>query len=252
MKAKKGSFSEGNTLAQGGNLLRAEPGMPLGYFWGYKIAGVFQTQEEINNYLNSKGKKIQPSAKPGDFKWLDLNGDSTINEKDRTNIGSPYPKLTLGLNVSIEWKGIDLYMFWYSALGQDIYNGTRRYDVGAVNYSQEEYDNRWTGKGSTNKYPRFTLTDGNSNFRLPSEYFVKDADYLRLKNLTLGYTLPKTFTQKINIDKVRVYISFENMLTFTKYPGLDVEIGGGPLNMGIDKGIYPQSQTTLFGANITF
>lgn len=246
------SYTGGGTLSQGGELLRAEPGQPLGYFWGYKIKGIFQTQEEVDNYKNSKGKKIQPMAKPGDFIWVDLDTNGIINDDDRTNIGSPYPKFTCGVNLSFEWKGIDLYMFWYTALGQSVFFAERKYDQKKVNYSVYEYNNRWTEENTNNEYARITLNDYNGNYKRPSEALVKDASYLRLKNLTCGYTIPRSITKTVKIDKFRLYVSFENLLTFTKYPGTDVEIGGGPLEIGIDKGVYPQSKTVLFGANIVF
>ncbi|MDA3894291.1 MAG: TonB-dependent receptor [Salinivirgaceae bacterium] len=246
------SFTGGTAFAQKGDILRVAPGEPLGYFWGYNILGVFQTQEEIDAHVDSEGNLLQTSAKPGDFIFEDRNGDGLFTDDDKINLGNPYPKFNTGINMSLEWKGLDLYMFWYSAIGHKVYLATRRYDVGAVNYSQDDYDNRWTGPGSTNDNPRFSLRDGNKNYSRPSGYFLYDGDYLRLKNLTLGYTIPKELTLRTNIHKVRFYVSTENLLTFTKYPGLEVEVGGEPLNIGIDKGVYPQARTILFGLDITF
>lgn len=247
-----GYFTGGSIHSQG-NLLRVEPGKPLGYFWGHEIKGVFQTDEEARAYTHPEtGEEIQKGATAGDFIYNDRDGDGRITDEDRTMIGSPYPKFNGGLNLSADWKGFDVYMFWYTALGHDIYMGIRRYDLQTVNYSQEDYDNRWTGPGSTNEYPRFTLTDRNKNYKTPSEFFVRDADYLRLKNLTLGYTLPKSITQMAQIEKVRFYVTAENLLTFTKYTGMEPEVGGEPLSLGIDKGIYPQAKSFVFGVSVNF
>jgi hypothetical protein len=112
--------------------------------------------------------------------------------------------------------------------------------------------NRWTGEGTTNFYPRVTLNDANNNWKTPSDFFVKDADFLRMRNITLGYTLPQKVTNYLKIDRVRLYVSGENLLTFTGYPGYDPEIGGGVFASGIDQGIYPQARTLLGGVNITF
>ncbi|HAN78657.1 MAG TPA: SusC/RagA family TonB-linked outer membrane protein [Bacteroidales bacterium] len=234
-----------------GGILYAAVGTPMGVFYGIKTAGIFQNDAEVAAHKSSTGALIQPNAKPGDFRFVDFNEDGKIDDKDRQIIGNPYPKFTGGINLSLTWKGIDLSMQWYTALGQQIYDATRRYDMNFTNY-RTEFLNRWTGEGSTNEYPRVTFADLNQNWKTPSDFYVKDADYIRLKNLNLGYTLPNSLTSKVRINKLRVYLSAENLLTFTKYKGFDPEIGGGVFNNGVDHGIYPQARTISGGINLTF
>jgi TonB-linked SusC/RagA family outer membrane protein len=232
-------------------VLFAEVGTPMGVFYGVKTDGIFQTEEEIGAYLNSTGGKIQPSAKPGDIKFIDENGDGKITDADRVELGSPYPVFTGGLNLNLEYKGFDVNMFIYAALGQEVYDATRRYDMNGTNY-RADWLNRWTGPGTSNYYPRVTFVDDNQNMKTVSDFFVHDGSYVRLRNITLGYTLPKSVTDYMKIKNLRFYVTAENLLTFTSYKGYDPEIGGGVFSNGIDHGIYPQARTVLGGVNITF
>jgi TonB-linked SusC/RagA family outer membrane protein len=248
----------GGTGVHGQNdIIRMEVGGPMGYFYGYKTDGVFQNVEEINNYKDSRGFRIQPAAKPGDLKFLDLDSVPGLGAGDRTNIGNPYPKFTAGLNVNIDFKGFDFYMFWYSALGHQIYMANRRADLFYSNYTTDVLD-RWQGEGTSYDKPRVTKTDPNGNLKKASDYFVKDADFLRLKAITLGYTIPAKITSYIKVQKIRIYVSSENLLTFTKYPGMEVEVGGTPLGndgtnpIGVDHGVYPLSKTFIGGINVVF
>lgn len=233
------------------DILFAEPGLPLGVFYALETDGVFQNWDEINAYINEDDNLIQPNAQPGDIKFVDYNNDGTINDEDRQYLGNPYPDFIGGLNLNLTWKGIDFTMFWYTAIGQQVWDATRRYDLNYANYSGDVL-NRWTGDGTSDYYPRVTLSDLNNNFSTPSDFFIKDADYLRLKNLTVGYTFPQNLTSNIKVSKLRVYVSGENLLTFTKYDGLEPEIGGSPFANGIDHGIYPQARTILGGVSINF
>ena len=232
-------------------VLFAEVGTPMGVFYGVKTDGIFQTEEEVNAYVNASGGKIQPAAKPGDIRFIDSNGDGKITDADRVELGSPYPKFTGGLNLNLEFKGFDLTMFFYAALGQKVYDATRRYDMNGTNY-RNEWLNRWTGPGTSNYYPRVTFVDDNQNMKTVSDFFVHDGSFVRLRNITLGYTVPKAITNYIKINTLRLYISADNLLTFTNYKGYDPEIGGGVFSNGIDHGIYPQARTVLGGINITF
>ena len=232
-------------------VLYAAVGTPMGVFYGIKTDGIFQTQDEINAYVGSTGAKIQPSAKPGDIKFIDENADGKITDADRVTMGSPYPDFTGGLNLNLDYKGFDLNMFVYAALGQEVYDATRRYDMNGTNY-RADWLNRWTGPGTSNYYPRVTFVDDNQNMKTVSDFFIHDGSYVRLRNITLGYTLPKTVTEYLKIKNLRFYVTAENLLTFTKYKGYDPEIGGGVFSNGIDHGIYPQSRTILGGVNITF
>jgi len=234
------------------NIKRFQVGQPAGYFYGIQVAGIFQTWADVNSYVDKNGNKIQPNAQPGDFKFVDQNGDGKIDDNDRINLGDPNPKFTGGINFNINWKGFDFNMFWYTALGQKAWMSLRRYDMTIANYTADYYNNRWTGAGTSNTYPRVSITDPNNNWTTPSSFYVQDASYMRLKNLTLGYTLPKSILQTVKLSKIRIYISGENLLLITKYPGYDPEIGGGIWTSGIDLGNYPQARTILGGINITF
>ncbi|QQS50216.1 MAG: TonB-dependent receptor [Bacteroidota bacterium] len=248
--------SNGYILGAGGihgqsNILRLEVEEPLGYFHLVKTDGVFQTQEEINNYTDANGKRIQPQAKPGDLKFVDADSSGSIDDGDRVNLGTPYPKFIAGLNLTLEWKGIDFSMFWYTSLGHQIYNASRRYDLQYANYTTAVLE-RWNGEGTSDSYPRVTLADPNKTYKTASDFFLEDADFLRLKNLTIGYTLPKSMSSIIKIDRFRIYLTGENLLTFTKYSGMEVEMGGGPLDIGVDRGVYPQPKTYLVGLQVGF
>jgi TonB-linked SusC/RagA family outer membrane protein len=242
---EQGALTGGEGIKGQGDVLRAEEGQPLGYFWGYKTDGIFQTQEDVDNSLH------QPNARVGDLIFVDVNGDSTLDDQDKVNIGNPYPKLIMGLNISLEWKGLDLYMFWYSAFGHQVWLANRRDDLKYANFTTDVLE-RWHGEGTSNSYPRVTISDPNGTWKRPSDFYVKDADFLRLKSVTLGYTLPKGVLNFLSVEKLRFYVSGENLLTFTKYPGMEMEVGGDPLNIGIDHGAYPLSRTILGGVNITF
>lgn len=244
------------------NIVRFEVGQPAAFFWGYKTAGIFQNTDEVKNWvtIDSVGKshQLQTGAKPGDVKFVDTNEDGLLSDLDRVNLGNAMPDFTGGLNLSVDWKGIDLNMFWYVALGQETWMALRRYDQPATNYTHLIYDNRWTGEGTSNKYPRLTKTDANfnGNWKTPSDLFIYNSSYGRLKTLTLGYTFPKTLTRKAKIENLRVYVMGENLITVTNYPGYDPEIGSNTTDntftSGIDRGVYPQPRTFTFGMNITF
>ncbi|MCI0522808.1 MAG: TonB-dependent receptor [Bacteroidales bacterium] len=232
-------------------VLYAEPGTSMGVFYGVRTAGIFQNQAEIDNYKSSSGAKIQPNAQPGDIKFVDFNGDGSISDADRVKIGAPFPDFTGGLNLNAEMYGFDLNLFLYAAVGQEIYDATRRYDMNGTNY-RADWLNRWTGEGTSDYYPRVTFVDNNLNMKTVSDFFINDGSFVRLRNITLGYTLPKSVTNVLRITKLRVYASSENLLTFTDYQGFDPEIGGGVFDNGVDHGIYPQPRTFMTGINVTF
>ncbi|MRR21549.1 TonB-dependent receptor [bacterium] len=232
-------------------VIYAEIGTPMGVFYGIRTDGIFQNQAEIDSYVGTSGGKIQPNAKPGDIRFVDSNGDGTISDGDRVRIGSPFPDFTGGLNVSAEMYGFDFNMFLYAALGQEIYSATRRYDMNYANYTGEWLD-RWTGEGTSDKYPRVTFSDNNLNGKTVSDFYIQDGSFVRLRNITLGYSLPKSITDAIKLTRLRLYVSAENLYTFTRYTGYDPEIGGGVFDNGIDRGIYPQPRTIMTGINVTF
>lgn len=243
------SFVDGPGFQSMGPVSRSQVGHAYGQFYGYQTAGIFQNQAEINAYTNSNGGLIQPSAVPGDFRWVDKNGDGTITAADKTFLGSALPKLTFGFTFNLDYKGFDVMMFAQGVAGNKIFQGLRRLDVANANYSTEALS-RWTGEGTSNDFPRLSTSDDNGNFTNMSDFYLEDGDYLRLKIAQLGYSLPSDVIGKIGLQKVRLYVMAENLVTLTKYTGYDPEIGGDVF--GIDRGYYPQARTFFLGANIQF
>lgn len=232
-----------------GNVSRAENGEVYPFFYGYKTAGIFQNQAQIDAYVNERGEKIQPHAEPGDVIFVDMNGDGVLDDADRTKIGKGTPDWTYGINLSASWKDFDFSMLIAGAIGNDIFDATRRLDLRYVNLPAEMMG-RWHGEGSSNVLPRFTWTNNNDNYRV-SDLYIKDGSYMRLKNIQLGYTLPKSWTNKVFISSLRVYVAAENLLTLTGYEGFDPEISYDA-SAGIDRGIYPQARTFTLGVNLNF
>ena len=231
-----------------GTITRAENGHPFPFFYGYKTAGIFQTLDEVNSYVNAEGKPVQPNAQPGDVRFVDVNGDGLIDNNDRTDIGNGTPKWTYGINFNASWKGLDFNMFWQGVAGVDVFDATHRTDIASSNYPSWMLG-RWTGPGTSNKIPR--LFNGDANNWQSSDLYIFDGSYFRLKNITLGYTLPKSLTMKFMVERLRFYVSAENLLTFTKYHGFDPEIASGGTSLGVDYGVYPQARTWTVGFNIT-
>jgi hypothetical protein len=247
------NYVVGDASFQGmGTVTRIQVGQPYNAFFGYKTNGIFQTQEEINNYKNSNGELIQPNAKPGDYRWVDINKDGKItsDDLDRTFLGSSIPKYTFGVTLNFAYKNFDLMVFANGAGGNKIFQGLRRLDIDRANFSTTVL-NRWTGPGTSNSYPRLDYTDPNRNFSNMSEFYLEKGDYLRFKIVQLGYTIPqnKVFS-KLGVNKFRAYITAENLFTLTKYSGYDPEVGGNVF--GIDKGRYPQARSFLFGVQVKF
>ncbi|EPT33470.1 TonB-linked outer membrane protein, SusC/RagA family [Bacteroidetes bacterium oral taxon 272 str. F0290] len=232
-----------------------EVGKPIGYYYGYKTDGVFQTQEEVANYVNN-GQQIMPHAKAGDLKFVDRNKDGKLDNNDRTMIGNPHPDFTFGLTLGGQYKGFDLIAFFQGSVGNDLLN-ILKYDlyggVGWYNAPKDILTTFWNGPGSTNK--NFAIDADSRLNREMSDWFIEDGSYVRLKNLQLGYTLPASSTRKINVNKLRVYVAAQNLFTITGYSGLDPEIGEfnkNPRYKGVDMGYYPQPRTILFGVNMKF
>ena len=228
-------FSDGGT--------RAENGQPFPFFYGYKTDGILQNQAEAEAY----NAKYGTSSKPGDFRFVDTNGDSKITSDDRTNIGNGVPSWTFGLNLDAEWKGIDLSLFFQGVSGAKVFDATYRQDIASGNYPTWVL-NRWTGEGTSNTVP----TLGDSKNWVVSDMYVRDGSYLRLKNITLGYTLPRNLTNRIGISRLRLYARAENLVTWTKYWGFDPEIGSSSTSLGVDYGVYPQARTYTLGLNVSF
>ncbi len=226
---------------------RTDVGRPIASFYGYVTDGLFQNQAEVEAHAFQSD-----DTAPGDIRFKDLNGDGVINEEDRDYIGNPTPDYTYGMNLDMEYKGFDLSVFLQGVGGNDIYNGTVRYDFSFVNRPVSVLD-RWTGEGTSDSEPRVNLNDPNQNARI-SDRFVEDGSYLRIKNVQIGYNVPREWLQKAKIQKIRIYASAQNLFTFTKYSGLDPEIGtiAGTLELGIDRGFYPQARAFLGGIQVAF
>jgi len=232
-----------------GDISRAENGKPFPFFYGYKTAGIFQNTDEVKAYKNDKGELLQPTAVPGDVRFVDVDGNGIIDANDRTDIGKGMPDWTFGFNLGVSWKNFDLNMMWQGTAGNDIYDATRRTDIATSNLPSWML-NRWTGEGTSNRIPRFVQGD-NVNWQ-SSDLYVYDGSYLRLKNIQLGYPLPAALTQKVFISSLRFYVAAENLFTFTKYHGFDPEISSGGTSLGIDYGVYPQARVWTIGASLSF
>jgi len=232
-----------------GEVTRIQVGESINSFYGYRTNGVFQNMNEVNSYVNASGTPIQPDAVPGDFKWVDNDGDGSITEDDRMFLGTPIPKFTFGLTLNLSYKAFDFMMFTQGVAGNKIFQGLRRLDVANANY-QTSILNRWTGEGTTNSHPRLTNIDANGNYGKFSDFYLEKGDFIRFKTVQFGFTLPSDIMSKIGAQKLRIYVTGENLFTLTNYTGFDPEIGGNV--MGIDKGFYPQARSFMFGLNLQF
>ncbi|MFU8842801.1 MAG: SusC/RagA family TonB-linked outer membrane protein [Bacteroidales bacterium] len=241
----------GATWAVAGMVTRAEEGLPIGYFWGYMTDGIFQNDNEIFAHINANGQMLQPQAKPGDVRFVDVNGDGVINENDRTMIGNPTPDWTVGMSGSAEYKHFDFSFLLTGAFGHQIFNGAQRQDLRYTNRPESILE-RWTGEGTSDDIPRYTWLDINNNYRV-SDLYIENGSYMRLKNIQIGYTLPGNILNRIKASTWRFYISAENLVTITGYTGADPEIGAlSSFDIGIDRGIYPQSRIYRLGTTISF
>ncbi|GAB4021207.1 TonB-dependent receptor [Spirosoma migulaei] len=237
---------EGSGHLQVSNTVLLKVGEALGNFYGRIMDGIFQNQGEIDN-------SAQKTAKPGDIKYRDLNGDGVINDNDRTIIGNGYPKLFGGFNNTVTYKGFELNVFFQGISGNQILNYLRfdLYNLNGNNNQTKDVVNRWTPTNPSNEIPRATLTGGQ---RILSTFHIEDGAYLRLKNISLGYNLPHGLLNKLAIRNAKVYVAAQNYLTFTAYKGYDPEVsrfGTTSISQGMDYGGYPAAKTLLFGLNLT-
>jgi len=240
----------GQTITPAGlEVTRTGVGHAIGSFYGFRSDGLFQNQQQINDYKNADGNPIQPEARPGDIKFRDLNGDGLINDSDREFIGDPTPKFTYGMTFSAAYKGFDVLVFGQGSAGNQIFNGLRRFDLPSSNYTTDIL-NRWTGEGTSNTTPRLAMEDNNKNYSRVSSLFLESGSYFRIKTVQLGYSLPNNVVKKAGLSKLRLYVMANNLFTFTEYGGYDPEIGGG--SFGIDRGFYPQARTLFLGLNVGF
>jgi TonB-linked SusC/RagA family outer membrane protein len=230
----------------GGSVSHRQNGYPYGFFYGYVQDGIYQNQAEVDN-------AIQDNPVVGGIRWKDVDGSGKIDAGDRAMIGKPNPDWTYGLMLNADYKGVDISAFFQGVAGVQIYKLYRRANVVRANFGKE-WLGRWTGEGTSTKYPilyegNLTPTGGDTGATLVSDLYVEDGDYFRLKVLQIGYTLPAALTKKALISKLRLFLQGENLFTLTGYTGLDAEVG---TRDGFDGGTYPQPRTLTFGVNVSF
>lgn len=228
---------------------KTEVGKPVGYFYGYVTNGIFQNAEQV------EGSPQRETAVPGDVRYKDLNNDDVIDDKDRTMIGSPWPDFVYGITLGAAWKGFDFNLFIQGSQGNDVMNMTLldfESGTGYMNARSDYLSRAWSGEGSTDRYHRISARqEGNL---LVSDYFLEDGSYARIKNVQLGYDFCNRVIKKNKIiSQCRLYLSAQNLFTFTNYSGLDPEIGSSNATVnGIDSGFYPQARVWTVGLNLKF
>lgn len=229
---------------------RSTVGQALYSYYLIPTEGLFQSAQDVRAYTGADGRQIQPTAKPGDLKFRDSNGDGKIDDNDRVYKGSAMPKYTFGLTLGAQWKNFDLSMLWQGVSGVELFNAYKfsTYNAGLQGYN---LDNRvldaWTPDNAGGSIPRLSLTDPNKNFSQSSDWYLENGSYLRLKNLTVGYSLPAAWASRVRTGAtLRLYGTVENLATFTEYTGMDPEVGG----RGLDQGMYPVARTLTVGLNL--
>jgi len=253
---------EPDVLSQGTSYIsRCEVGKPIGFFYGYQTAGILQNQADVDAYVGPEGKPYFDGQRPGDVRFVDQNNDGVIDDKDKVMLGDPNPDFELGLQLNAEYKGIYMSTTLTGKFGHQVMKSYRSFaDSPRHNYTTEVFG-RWNGEGTSNRLPRLT-TLPNQNQTYISDIYMQDADHLRINNLTIGYKLDKLLTNVDFISNAKLYMSVQNLYTFTNYDGMDPDVrtdGVDPDNetqtpwaSGIDLGLYPQARTVMFGMSVTF
>lgn len=243
----------GDSFYQDG-ICRTEEGRSIAEFYTRRFGGIFQSMDEVYAHTTTLPdgtvSLLQPNAQPGDVRYIDINQDGKIDDDDRDWTGSPLPKFEAGLNFTAEWKGIDFNMFWTSRYGNKIYNSVY---VAALQFTVDNIpaDARpWTWDNPSDEYPRMYAEATDNN--MASDRFIEDGSFLRLKNLQLGYTLPQEISRKFFVERLRVYLSAQNLWTITKYKGYDPDIVGGVFSQGIDGGHFPNARQFTAGLQVSF
>lgn len=242
----------------GQEISRTYEGMPIGIFYGWKTNGLYQTAQEISNDPGIKNdqRRMDGLIQPGDVRFVDIDGDGKITEADRTNIGSPHPKMVYGFNTDFSYKNFDLSLFFLGNAGVKLFNADRMQGIDPT-YPFNMYAetlNRWNGPNTSNTIPRMTTKRNNLNHRT-SDLFIENGSFMRLKNLSLAYTVNEKAARRMGMSRLKVYVTGQNVLTFTQYSGLDPELGyanDGNRQLGVDYAQYPQSRSWIFGLNATF
>jgi TonB-dependent starch-binding outer membrane protein SusC len=238
-----------------GTPVRVREGSPIGTFFGYKVIGLFQNDQDVAK------SPVQDQAAPGRFKYADINGDNKITDADRTNIGNPNPDFTYGASISLRYKNFDFSTFLYGSQGNDIYNAVKYYNYfpfqnfqGAL--AKEAYVNAWTPQNTNTTIPKLETSSNFSTSGPINSFYIENGSYLRCKQMMLGYNLPKATLNNWGIDRLRVYVQAANLFTITKYSGLDPEVSSSNVLsttvFGLDLGNYPPQRTFLVGINLGF
>ena len=254
-------IASGNIISQLGNTTLTNVGREIAFFYGLKTDGIFHSQGEVDAYTGANGR-IQPLAQPGDVKFVDVNGDGKIDDKDKTYLGSATPKFTYGGALTLGYGGFDFKVLLYGVQGTQAVNGLAAYLGRTADFTGTPYNflatrlDRWTPANPNSNEPRLSSADANKNNRF-SDRVVEDASYLRARNMELGYSLPKDFLGRYAVGGLRVFASVDNVFTVTKYRGFDPEISdagyySSPLAYGVDYGNYPQPRTYRLGLNVQF
>ncbi len=250
-------------LAQGtGYMARFEEGQPIGYFWGYKTAGPIQNAADLAAYTatlrnGDPANSLQGAdLKVGDLKFVDVNGDGIITADDKTYLGDPNPDVTMGITLGASWKGFDLNITGYAALGQQVARSYRKFTDGEYENFTTEVFSYWNGEGTSDKFPQLAAMNRGVNWQSISDLYIENAGYFRLQNLTIGYDFTKLWKTS-PFQQLRVYFAAQNLFTITKYKGMDPENGmalngGEPWVTGVDVGNYPQPRTYMIGVNVKF
>ncbi len=230
--------------AQGDFATRTLVGRPIGEFYGFQVVGIFQNADEIASSPRLGNEK------PGDFRYQDTDGDGKITDADKVFLGSPIPKLTYGFSMGLEWAGFDLAADFFGVYGNKVVSAWHMARFGVYNWHRRYYDNRWTGEGTSNEVPR--VTNGGHNYRM-SSFYVQDGSFLRLRSLVVGYTLPKSVTQRIGLQRARLYFNGTNLWTRQAYDGYSPEFPGSSVfTAGVDYGSYPIAKAISFGLDVVF
>ena len=234
---------------------RSTVGQPYYSYWLIKTAGIFQSDEEANAYALN-GNKIQPNAKAGDLKFVDKNNDGKIDDSDREYMGNAFPKITYGFTTNLNWKSFDMSLFVQGVGGVKLFHAFKESTLNASEQGYNRWDkilDAWSPTNTGSDIPRISASDANKNFQTPSDFYLENGNYVRLKSLVIGYTLPK-FAKGANL---RIYVSGDNLLTFTKYSGMDPEVGSSLVNgsytaPGMDGGQFPISRVYSAGLKLKF
>jgi len=243
-------FYDGNAF-NGALGTYTQEGHPIGEFYVLETDGIFQNFNEVNNYTDGSGNMIMPDAVPGDFRYVDQNGDGFIDDADRIPFGSYTPKILYAFNLGLNYGSFDFSLEMHGVSGNKIYNAKRVNRFGNENYDANFAENRWHGEGTSDSYPSADVAGGKNAY--PNTFLVESGAYFRIRNIQAGYTIPSKITDRISVDAIRFYISAQNPFTVFSYNGFSPEIpGGSPSTAGMDYGVYPLSRITSFGISLNF